>query len=329
MMYILVLLMLTACGSTSPQRLVEATRTPAMDNFSRYHIPTRNAGLTFIARGSNGNMWFLETNFFIGRGNSIARISPEGLVTEFPLPASDSGPFGLTAGPDGNIWFTEENAGRIGRITPNGDLKEYPLAADSFPRPITVGPDGNLWFVELHKLGRITPTGTLKEYPLAIENVPPAIDITTGPDGNLWFSFGDRIARMTLAGKLTVYNGNGAFLAVGADGNFWSFDITGKLWKITPSGVFTAVASLPTGLAGDAITKGPDGNLWAALVPTNDDGHPYAGKCGLARITPNDVLTVIRAPVNTCAFRGITAGPDNTLWVTDWADNVIWRYRLN
>src|SRR5260370_37288280 len=47
-------------------------------------------------------------------------------ITEFPLLSNDSGPSGITAGPDGNLWFTQAG-GKIGRITPAGNITEFPL----------------------------------------------------------------------------------------------------------------------------------------------------------------------------------------------------------
>ena len=63
-----------------------------------------------------------------------------GVVTEFsagisPGPGgsahwgSGSYPFGITTGPDGNLWFTEYTGDRIGRITPQGVISEYPPTA--------------------------------------------------------------------------------------------------------------------------------------------------------------------------------------------------------
>jgi virginiamycin B lyase len=61
----------------------------------------------------------------------------------------------------------EADGSRIGRITPQGNITEFPLAkaGSMMPRvggqgPITKGPDGNLWFVEYtgNAIGRITPT---------------------------------------------------------------------------------------------------------------------------------------------------------------------------
>ncbi len=53
----------------------------------------------------------------------------------------------MVEGPDGKMWFTE--ADKIGRITPSGEITEFPLPTpDSAPMGITTGPDGNLWFTE-------------------------------------------------------------------------------------------------------------------------------------------------------------------------------------
>src|SRR5690348_16676380 len=75
----------------------------------------------------------------------------KGTIREFPLPASNSPSDGITAGPDGNLWFTEitPNAqsataftGKIGRITPAGQIREFPLSAPgSYAPSITTGPD--------------------------------------------------------------------------------------------------------------------------------------------------------------------------------------------
>jgi virginiamycin B lyase len=47
---------------------------------------------------------------------------------------------------------------KIGRITPTGTFKEFPIKNGSSPWRITVGPDHNLWFTEKdgNKIGRIT-----------------------------------------------------------------------------------------------------------------------------------------------------------------------------
>jgi virginiamycin B lyase len=63
--------------------------------------------------GPAGNLWFTEFN-----GNKIGRITPQGAITEFPVPTANSAPNGITAGPDGSVWFTEEGANKIGAFRP-------------------------------------------------------------------------------------------------------------------------------------------------------------------------------------------------------------------
>jgi|GEM_PF-2366613 streptogramin lyase len=53
-------------------------------------------------------------------------------------------PDNIKAEPDGNLWFTE--TGALGRITPNGTLKEFPLADLPPVADFTGGRDGTLLF---------------------------------------------------------------------------------------------------------------------------------------------------------------------------------------
>src|ERR1700757_4214949 len=46
--------------------------------------------------------------------------------TEFILPTPASRPSAITTGPDGALWFIE-SGGKIGRITTQGDITEFPI----------------------------------------------------------------------------------------------------------------------------------------------------------------------------------------------------------
>ena len=60
-------------------------------------------------------------------GNSIGRITPAGVVTEFSKGITPGGgPCAITAGPDGNVWFSEVNANYVGRVTPDGRRPRSP-----------------------------------------------------------------------------------------------------------------------------------------------------------------------------------------------------------
>lgn len=178
---------------------------------------------TYIARGPDGAMWFTCYADLIGR------ITLDGLFSFFRLPPG-RGPLGITAGPDGDLWFTENAANRIGRLTPTGELAEFPIpTAASDASLITAGLDGNLWFLEqqANEVGRVTTAGVITEFP-----VPGASSrlkgIAAGPDGNIWFT------------KLD----------------------TNELGRITPSGEATLFSLPSPGSYPLGITAGPDGNIW-------------------------------------------------------------------
>jgi len=69
-----------------------------------------------IAGDLDGNLWFSENLSTAGITGAVARMTPAGVVTEFPLPFGQAQ--GMTAGPDGNMWFTNLSRG-IGRINLN------------------------------------------------------------------------------------------------------------------------------------------------------------------------------------------------------------------
>jgi hypothetical protein len=114
-----------------------------------------------IVTGPDGNVWFAETS--AGR---IGRMTPAGVLTEFPLSGAYGLPLGIEVGPDGNLWFTEslgtETCG-IGRIALDGTLTEFPLPRPNLtPGYIALGPDNNLWFTEAgpNAIGRVAVPGT-------------------------------------------------------------------------------------------------------------------------------------------------------------------------
>jgi len=288
---------------------------------AKFPFPTNDmycCTFSAITSGPDGNLW-------VTRKDGIVRVTPSGLVTEFPVRLdTNSLDRGITAGPDGNVWFTEPG-GKIGRITPSGVITEFstPSGSDGLAS-ISAGPDGNLWFTEefSSKIGRITTSGAVTEFPLPSGAYPAAI--TTGPDGNLWFTENSsvipddvnnrRIGRMTPSGVVTEFvvpgpaSGYELFaIASGPDGNLWFVD---RLWsdyagelpsyigRITTSG---SIAEFPVNSVYTvnpplgAITPGPDGNLWFIELGLGIARLNTAASSAKAVITapaPNSTLSV-------------------------------------
>jgi streptogramin lyase len=264
-----------------------------------------------ITAGPDGNLWFVET-----ATNSVGKVTPAGVVTEYPVPTAISNLQNITAGPDGNLWFTEADADQIGRITPAGVITEFPLAAGTGPVGIVPASDGNLWFAEEsgESIGVMDTSGTLlHEYPTTAFNGPEELAI--GSDGNVWFSENNAadIGTIDIAtGAVTDYPiaQSARFIALGSDGDIW---YTAPLsphdgGRISPSGIVTAVPALS---AEDHLAPGPDGNMWA--------GDPTNGTIDTIDMT--GTLISQFTPVVGEYISSLTTGPDSNIWFTEY-DNV-------
>ncbi|HLK66778.1 MAG TPA: hypothetical protein VKU19_25265 [Bryobacteraceae bacterium] len=301
--------------------VLAAAACSAQVTFTEFPVPTSDSGPNFIVAGPDGNLWFTEF-----RGNKIARITPAGVISEFPLapnPASpefgSNVPNGITMGPDGNLWFTELFGNKIGRITTAGAITEFPVPnGGASPYGITSGPDGNLWFTEENgnRIGRITPGGTITEFSLPGGGTP--LGIAAGADGNLWFTEqgGNKIGRITTAGAIVEFpvpspNTAPFGISAGPDGNLWFTEETGnRIGRITPGGTITEFP-LPNGGTPIGITLGPDRNLW----------FTEESRDTIARITPGGVITEFAAAGGS--VEQLATGPDGNIWFTDQVGNRI------
>lgn len=259
-----------------------------------------------VTKGSDGNLWFTEP----GAGK-IGTMTPSGAVTEYPLPADHAPVRAITSGPDGNLWFTETD--RVGRITTSGVVTEFPVDPNAQLTGITSGPDGNLWFLDAadQKVGRVTTSGAVTEFPLpaltAEKTYGPVNlihDVTTGADGNVWFTaekYNPRtrtelgvIGRVTPGGDVTTFS-----LPAGRAAPAHSL-LGGK-------------SKAKGGMLADAITAGPDGNVWFTE-------HQANGVAGIGRITPSGRIAQFVVPTTPKGAAvpeistAIAPGPDDNLW---------------
>ncbi len=313
---------------------VLATPSPAPGTITEYGIPgtTGVSVIQHVTAGPDGNLWFIEEDGSIGE--SVAKFTTTGKITRYPLkePPYDD-PKSIIAGLDGNMWFTETNNSRIGKMTTDGVLTEYPVTeVGSAPWEITPGPDGNMWFTEPDfelgaglgsgAIGKITTNGVITDYPLAIPAgqvgvyAPSPLYIKTGPDGNLWFTLASCdnrfcIGRITPQGVITLYKVPLKYsepygIVSGPGGKMWFTDSSnGQIDSITMSGVVKQYGGGSfTSL--NEITVGSDGNLWVADYNSRID-----------RLTPQGVLTQYPTPTQPSGPQSIVAGPDGNIWFSE------------
>ena len=204
-------------------------------------------------------------------------------VNEYPIPSGGS-PYHIVTGPDGNIWFTIRNRARIGRITTEGVITEFPLLSPlSSAHEIITGPDGNLWFTEEasrgeYRICRITPGGVITEFPLPNTGSFP-FSLINGNNGALYYHSINKLVRFALNGTVTEFpipnstRLGGIFVALAAEASGNIHCIQTRQYesliteyfhiKLTPDGVLTerSLGRLP-GYSLWHLAPGPDGNIW-------------------------------------------------------------------
>ncbi len=260
--------------------------------------------------------------------------APNPQVVEYNLPTSASEPGGIVAGPDGALWFVETAVNKIGRISTDGIVTEYPVptarAIDTDQGFLAVGPDGALWFNEdlANQIGRITTSGQVTEYKLPDEFKPtqeqdfPIRTIVAGPDGALWVTSSavNAIVKLTMDGKVAakyVLPEAGSLpvgMVVGPDGALWFVEKgANQIGRITLDGKLSEYA-LPDFSSGALrMIVGPDMVMWFTMHDANKIG----------RISTDGKITTFDAagmgPV------GITSGADGALWFTGYGSTEIGR----
>lgn len=255
-----------------------------------------------VARGPDGNMWVTLGGG--AAGNDVARVTPEGVVTEFDV-ALLEGAIGIAAGPDGNLWVTRST--KVARFAPANPAGAVEFSADiATPQTIVMGPDGNLWTASADKVLRITPAGVATPFTVAVG----ARGIASSGD-LLWVADfgGAQILSVTTAGVATpvAVGGGPQEVAAGPAGQV-AYANPGTspqtVGRLTAGG---APLTTPTpGADPFGVARGADGAYWFAQFASND----------LGRLTPAGDYTRLGGFAAASGPRHIAAGPGNTLWVT-------------
>jgi streptogramin lyase len=246
-----------------------------------------------------------------------------GIITEYPTPIVTT-PYGMTTGPDGKIWFVDSGnhvgGTFIGRMATSGasaSSEVVQLPSSGLGLAATLGPDGNMWVEQDAQIDKVpvgvTNTAQITPYPLE-HGTGGYGSIVAGPDGRLWFGWKEEVGTITTGGVLEGYGTESESsipdVIVGPGGKLWFGEGTSTGTRIARMDTSGHVGvgdefTLPSG-DGDlnAMTLGPDGNVWFTL------GNPAA----VGRITPTGAITIFPTPTAASLPFGIAAGPDGRLW---------------
>jgi virginiamycin B lyase len=309
--------------------------------------PNASGGLTIT---SDGSLWFTE---YADLHSKVGRLSPDGKLTEFPVPSPDrakhAGVGVMTLGPDGNLWFgftvsTDQGYlslnSSIIRMTSDGAMTTFPLRPHVPAYRLIVGPDKALWFSEGNKLGRMTTGGQFMEYPVLVPESAPGngqiSDLCVGPDGALWYTWflSNHIGRMTLDGKAQNFAVpyQASAITSGPDGALWysqsepsTTDPAGSVLRagfvghLTSAGVASEVPITPSLQASDLI-KGPDGAMWFSATDRTDS------TLKLGRLSASGDVKVYST--KEYGTGGLLAAAPGAIWMLNRGNSTLWRYRL-
>ena len=294
---------------------------------SRWHIAYSH-GYTYagVVVGPDGNIWMCDG----GLGTTLDRFTAHG-VRKYELGYY---PQQLAVGADRAFWITA-NPRAILRVTTDGKITAYPVR-DLPVGGIILGPDHNIWFVEQHYIGRLTPRGQLNEYPLIIGSehveVLGSSGIAWGPDNHLWFGAGGSGRYLVnldpTTGKIRIAGPGSPSMGpvvAGPDGNIWYIDTLVVssyrtiLTKITPSGDVTTYEGPPNfvqALTPQGMIVGSDHELW--FVTQHIGGNPpHVIGGGLVRYDiQTNRFTVNQAPNGYEWEWGLAFDSDGSIWMS-------------
>ena len=226
-----------------------------------------------MVRLGNGEIWFAQPN-----GNSLARVNPDGSITERLLPTAGSQPLALSRDEFSTLVFTEIGTNRIGVLAPNGGVTEFDVPTpSSFPRGVAGLSSGAVWFTEHdgNSIGRLE-SGTFTEFPIPTFASAP-YGISSGP-GGMWFTEnqGNKIGRIDANGLITEFfvptpDSGPTAIAPGSDpvlGDVMYFTESrgNRIGRITPAGqIFERIIPTPNSGPSDVVSAADvfaEGGVW-------------------------------------------------------------------
>lgn len=129
--------------------------------FERIALPAEiGQHIAYLQVDAKNDLWLAE-------GHSIWRMRDQSFK-RFEMPGAH--PSVLSSDARGNLWFTEWPGNKIGRISADEAIQEFPIPPEEEnPIALNVASDGSVWFSTMfnYDLFRLDPdTGKIKSFPL-------------------------------------------------------------------------------------------------------------------------------------------------------------------
>jgi virginiamycin B lyase len=170
---------------------------PSTGSFVEYHLPGLKAGAALTSWGiaidnSDHTVWFTdEVSNAVWSFNTTSET-----FIEHSIKTPAALPYQVSIDSQGNVWFTEFSGDKIGVVSQNGTINEFPIPiAPSQPTGIAVDIQTNrVWFNLLETSGSVDQfyVGSFYNGSFTFNNITPEVDtpvgIAVGQNGTLWLT---------------------------------------------------------------------------------------------------------------------------------------------
>ena len=217
-----------------------------------------------LAVDRHGFAWYTDSP-----SGLISRMSPDGVLTSFPLSTPVAKLTRLAAAPDGSVWFAEESAYSLTRLKDGVFTRHAVGSSEIAPFGVAIEGNGTVWgtLPRANRLIRISARGEITE----LDPPTPAAqlgDIAVAADGTVWFleMQANKIGRFA-TGQFAEFpvptrSAGLTALAIAPDGAVWFTELRGQRLGRLRDGVITEFPlpradARPFGIAVDGA-----GNVW-------------------------------------------------------------------
>lgn len=212
---------------------IDAKSRRVVKEFSLVQAGMDTVGPHSLAIGTDGT-----TVWFTGKaGNVVGKLNPvTGAVTAYPLPTPNSHPTDIVTASDGKVWFTQLEGDRIGHVTPDGLVFEFPVL-EGTRRPNGIAADPNtkqVWFTveQGGVFSSLDSEGNTKSYAVPSPNAALS-GLAFDRQGRLWLAYRKPdvigFVRPNFSVKeypLSTENAGVSRITLGPDGNIWFIEQT-------------------------------------------------------------------------------------------------------
>lgn len=266
-----------------------------------------------IIAGPEGNIWVTLDDM----EKDVAEITPAGMVKEFNLGSLIVRPTGI-AFAEGKVWVPLQADG-VASFSPTDptNVEIFEIKGLNNGSPLALGPDGKIWAGGNERIFRFSPRDPEASTEIEVPGLTP-VDIDSAgslvaiADSNATDS---RIVTFT-TGAIPIekdysIDGGSQGVAGSPSGQIGFSEQVPKSGAVEEVGIITPPNppfSTPQPDDPFGVAYGADDAFWIVRAGLHH---------GLARLTSKGELSLLGGFPDGLTPRQITAGPNNTLWVTD------------